>query len=175
MGVGKPTPIFVCDNVIPGPRLVADRSFGFVAKAALRTEVYVLRTSFIESAAACPRTVKRDKNRDDLADATVRRRTGKAKQFFKEAIERGYREPNPFAGLPSTVNANEAKQFFVPAEWIEKCMEHCPSNEWRTILALAVSRSFRIDSPSLEGRQSSGGPNDDRLSLDRAARVSYLL
>lgn len=79
---------------------------------------------------------KRDKDRTTLADATVRRRTGRAKQFFKEAMGRGYCDSNPFDGLPCTVGSNEANQFFVSAEWIEQCMEYCPSTEWRTILAL---------------------------------------
>jgi len=91
-------------------------------------------------------TNKRDKNRNSIADATVRRRTGKAKQFFKEAAERGYVDHNPFDGLPSTVNANEATQFFVPVEWIEKCMDHCPSIEWKTILALARYGGLRCPS-----------------------------
>ena len=79
----------------------ADRKIRSIAKAdAKRWRIWVATESN-----------KRDKNRKELADATVRRRTGKAKQFFKEAKERGLVDFNPFAGLPSTVKANEDRQF----------------------------------------------------------------
>ena len=56
---------------------------------------------------------RRDKDRSTLADATVRRRTGRAKQFFREAVERGYCDSNPFDGLPCTVGSNAFH------EWID--------------------------------------------------------
>ncbi len=89
---------------------------------------------------------RRDKNRADLGDATVRRRTGKAKQFFAEALERGLVDTNPFAKLQSHVTANTARQFFVPAQWIESCIVHAPDTDWRTILALARYGGLRCPS-----------------------------
>lgn len=92
---------------------------------------------------------RRDKNRSTMADATVRRRTGKAKQFFAEALERGLIDQNPFAKLPSHVAANTARQFFVPAAWIERCIEVAPDVTWRTILALARYGGLRCPSELL--------------------------
>ena len=89
---------------------------------------------------------RRDKKRSDLAEDSVRRYTGRAKQFYKEAMERGYVEDNPFDGLPCMVGANEKRKFFVPQEWINKAIEHCPNTEWRTILALARFGGLRCPS-----------------------------
>ncbi len=41
---------------------------------------------------------RRDKDRKTMADSTVRRRTGKAKQFFDEAVARKLIDSNPFTG-----------------------------------------------------------------------------
>ncbi len=89
---------------------------------------------------------RRDSNRTTMADETVRRRTGMVKQFFNEAVARGYIESNPFAGLTSTNQGNAKRQFFVKAESIEACMEHCPCIDWKTILALARFGGLRCPS-----------------------------
>ena len=88
----------------------------------------------------------REKNRTTLADSTVRRRTGKAKQFFDAAIEAGYIETNPFSHLPSTVHANEARQHFVERETIEDCIAAAPDARWRLIIALARFGGLRCPS-----------------------------
>ena len=92
---------------------------------------------------------RRDKNRSDMADATVRRRTGKVKQFFAKALERGLIDSNPFAKLVSTSKPNKQRQFFVPAEWIEKCIAEAPDVTWRTIIALARYGGLRCPSELL--------------------------
>ncbi len=84
--------------------------------------------------------------RTDMAEESVRRRTATAKQFFIEAVDRGLVESNPFDKLPSTSQGNEKRQFFVPVEAIELCMEHCPCDDWRTILALARFGGLRCPS-----------------------------
>ncbi len=89
---------------------------------------------------------RRSKQRKSMADDTVRRRTGTVKQFFAEAIERGYIESNPFEKLASTTQGNDKRQFFVEVEVIERCMEHCPCGDWRTILALARFGGLRCPS-----------------------------
>ena len=89
------------------------------------------------------RTAGDDKS---MSEETVRRRTGKVKQFFREAVARGYCESDPFAALPSTSRGNPDNQFFVPVEWIEKCIQKSPDRDWRTILALARFAGMR--SPS---------------------------
>ncbi len=59
---------------------------------------------------------RRDKNRKTMADDTVRRRTGKVKQFFAEALERGYIESNPFEKLPCSTRGNSKRQKFIPGD-----------------------------------------------------------
>ena len=89
---------------------------------------------------------RRDKNRKSMAEETVRRRTGTVKQFFREAVERGYIESNPFEKLASTTQGNDKRQFFVEASVIYDCMEHCPCTDWKTILALSRFGGFRVPS-----------------------------
>lgn len=100
-----------------------------------------------------------------MADATVRRRTGKAKQFFAEALERGLVDQNPFAKLPSHVKANTARQFFVPADWIERCIEVATHVTWRTILALARYGSLRCTPELLRLRWSDVNLPEGRMSI----------
>ena len=88
----------------------------------------------------------RDKDRSSIADSTVRRRTGKAKQFFDAAIEEGLIDENPFKHLPSTVFANEKRQHFVDREIIDDCIKAAPDAEWRAIIALARYGGLRMPS-----------------------------
>ncbi|KAA1258618.1 site-specific tyrosine recombinase XerC [Rubripirellula obstinata] len=79
---------------------------------------------------------RRDKGRKTLADETVRRRSGRAKQFFNAAIKRGLVESNPFEDLVGTQRGNPKRQHFVHAQIIYDCIEHAPDTQWRTIIAL---------------------------------------
>ena len=88
----------------------------------------------------------RDKDRNSLADSTVRRRTGKAKQFFEAAIAAGLIDKNPFKHLPSTVHANEKRQHFVDREIIDDCLKAAPDAQWRAIIALARYGGLRTPS-----------------------------
>ena len=89
---------------------------------------------------------RRDANRKTMAEETVRRRTGTVKQFFREAVERGYITTNPFENLASTTQGNAKLQFFVESHVVEACMDHCPCVDWRTILALARYGGLRCPS-----------------------------
>ena len=89
---------------------------------------------------------RRDKKRKSLSSDTVRRRTGLAKQFFKEAVERGYIKENPFSKLTSATQGNESRQHFVTHEIIDRCIKFSPCIDWRTILALARYGGFRVPS-----------------------------
>lgn len=92
---------------------------------------------------------RRDKKRSTMADATVRRRTSKAKQFFAEAVKRGYIDANPFDGLLSTLRPNAKRQRYVTSDDIEKCISACPDTQWKTILALARYGGLRCPSELL--------------------------
>ena len=51
-----------------------------------------------------------------LAENTVRRRCGRAKQFFKAAVRRRLIDSNPFDGIPCNVNENRSRFVFVSRE-----------------------------------------------------------
>ncbi len=87
--------------------------------------------------------VAEDKDPQGLAKNTVRRRIGRAREFFNLAVRRGIIESNPFADETVTVTGNPDRQFFVPAEWIERCIQQAPCEDWRIMIALARYGGFR--------------------------------
>ena len=89
---------------------------------------------------------RRNKKDKTMADSTVRRRTGMAKQFYKHAILLGYVDADPFEDLPSTVHANEARQHFVEASVVQACIEAAPNAQWRAIIALSRYGGLRLPS-----------------------------
>lgn len=89
---------------------------------------------------------QRDKECKTLSEETVRRRSGRAKQIFKEAVERELIAESPFEKLPSNVRSNKARQSFVDAATIQQVIEAAPSTDWRTIIALARFGGLRIPS-----------------------------
>lgn len=95
---------------------------------------------------------RKDKNgktirgRTSLADNTVRRRTGIAKQFFKYARESELISFNPFEPLAASVHGNIARQFFISMELFQQAIEAAPNAEWKAIIGLARIGGLR--SPS---------------------------
>lgn len=86
---------------------------------------------------------------EKLADGTVRRRTGLARQFFEHARRKGLLQTNPFDGLPAAVRGNADKFYFVSPEDADKVQNACPSLEWKLIFALARWGGLRIPSEAL--------------------------
>ena len=84
--------------------------------------------------------------RTDLSDATVRRKTGQARQFFNFAIRAAVISKNPFSDLPATVHANNDRKFFVSREMVAQMLEHAPGVEWEAIIALARFGGLRAPS-----------------------------
>lgn len=78
-----------------------------------------------------------------LAQETVRRRIGRAKQFFNAAIKHEIIARNPFAGEASATTGNPQRLFMVPADWVEKCIRKSPCEDWRIILAFARYAGMR--------------------------------
>ncbi|WP_145177810.1 tyrosine-type recombinase/integrase [Rubripirellula lacrimiformis] len=91
------------------------------------------------------------KKRTELAESTVRRRTGIAKQIFSAAVRKNLIETNPVteSGLPCTTGTNTARQFRVPREWIYKILDAAPDAEWRAIIALCRFAGLRCPSEVL--------------------------
>lgn len=86
------------------------------------------------------------KGRTTLADATVRRRTGQARQFFNYAVKAKLIETNPFSELPATVYGNDERKHFVTKEVTKLILEHAPGAEWEAIIALARYGGLRAPS-----------------------------
>lgn len=81
-----------------------------------------------------------------LGENTVRRKCGRARQFFNAAIRKRIIVANPFKGMPCTVNANESRLFFVTVEMANKILEACPDQQWRTLFSLCRWGGLRCPS-----------------------------
>jgi hypothetical protein len=64
-----------------------------------------------------------------MADNTVRRRVGRCRQFFNQAIEDGLITSNPFVQkrMPASTQRNDERMVFVEAEAIEECIKEAHS------------------------------------------------
>jgi integrase len=84
-----------------------------------------------------------------LADATIRKRSGNAKQFFAFAIRHRLTSSNPFSGLKSSARANEKRLHFVSLQDTQKMLNACSDTEWRLIIALCRFAGLRCPSEVL--------------------------
>ena len=74
-----------------------------------------------------------------LADNTVRRVCGRAKQFFRAAVRKRLIAESPFADMKGTgVRANKSREHFVTREVAEKVLAACPDPEWQLLFASAA-------------------------------------
>jgi integrase len=86
---------------------------------------------------------------EKLADNTVRRRCGIAKQFFRAAVRRKLIADNPFTDLPSAVKKNPKRFYFVSREDAQKVIDACPNAHWRLLFALSRYGGLRCPSEHL--------------------------
>ena len=86
---------------------------------------------------------------EGLADNTVRRRCGIAKQFFKAAVKKKLILQNPFSELKVAVRSNSARQYYISRDEAAKVLEACPDAEWRLIFALSRYGGLRCPSEHL--------------------------
>lgn len=82
----------------------------------------------------------------NLADNTVRRRCGLAKQFFRVAVRRKLIASNPFHDLTSAVRGNAAKFYFLSRADAQKILDACPDGQWRLLFALSRFGGLRCPS-----------------------------
>ena len=87
-----------------------------------------------------------------LADNTIRRRCGIAKQFFRAAVRKGLIPANPFADLAAAVRANKGRFFFITRPMASRVLDACPDAEWRLIFALSRFAGLRCPSEHLSLR-----------------------
>lgn len=85
-----------------------------------------------------------------LADNTVRRRCGRAKQIFRAAIRKRLIESNPFSDHETAVQANAERFEYVSPKTIETVIDAAPCAEWRLLIALARYGGLRTPSEPLE-------------------------
>jgi site-specific recombinase XerD len=72
-----------------------------------------------------------------LAENTIRRRCGRAKQFFNAAVRRKLITENPFSDLKSNVHGNPERFYFVTRDEIARVIAECPDPQWKLIFALS--------------------------------------
>jgi len=88
-----------------------------------------------------------------LSDATVRKRCGNAKQFFRAAMKRKLVSSNPFVELESSAKANKKREYFVSRKDAQKVLDACPDAEWRLLFALCRFGGVRGPDPEVGGRE----------------------
>ena len=82
----------------------------------------------------------------ELASATAQKECQIAAQFFRHAYRLEIIERNPFEGVTIGHAVNEDRQEFVERERVDKVIEKCPDNDWRTIVTLARYGGLRCPS-----------------------------
>ena len=90
---------------------------------------------------------------EGLAENTIRRRCGFAKNFFRAAVRKKLLTDSPFADMKDlAVRANRARDYFVTREDAAKVLAACPDGEWRLIFALSRFGGLRCPSEHLSLR-----------------------
>jgi len=85
-----------------------------------------------------------------LGENTVRRRCGRAKQFFRVAVRKRLILQNPFGDMKGlAVKANKSREFFVTREMAQSGLGACPDAEWRLVFALSRFGGLRCPSEHL--------------------------
>ncbi len=84
-----------------------------------------------------------------LAEATIRRRCGVAKQFFRAGVRKGHLPSNPFTDLKSANLANPAREFYISQAQTQKVLDACHDAQWRLLFALSRYGGLRCPSEHL--------------------------
>ena len=101
-----------------------------------------------------------------LAHNTVRRRTGRAKQFFGAALDSKLITQNPFDAkeIVCATGDNRDRMAFIEASKIEKCIA-AASGDWKTIIALARFGGLRIPSELVSLRWEDVSWSESRITI----------
>lgn len=99
------------------------------------------------------------------SEATVNRRCGLTKTFFRSAVRHRFVPSNPFQDLKTTSKVNEKRQRFIDRDTIRRIMDTAPDAEWRLIIALARYAGLRIPSEALSLRWSDIDWNQSRIHV----------
>lgn len=86
---------------------------------------------------------------EKLSPATVARRCGLARTFFRDAVRRRLVAANPFEGVGGGPKSNPERSRFIEQEVIGKVIAACPDAEWRCCVALSRFGGLRVPSEAL--------------------------
>ena len=86
------------------------------------------------------------KSERGLADNTIRRRMGIAKQFFNAAVRQEVIAKNPLDGQATVVRQNPMRMHFVSREDAEAVLNALPDARWRLVFALCRWGGLRCPS-----------------------------
>ena len=85
-----------------------------------------------------------------LAENTVRRICGRAKQFFRAAQRKKLIVESPFTDMKGTsVTANRSRDYFVTRDEAMAVLDACPDAEWKLLFALSRFGGLRCPSEHL--------------------------
>ena len=87
-----------------------------------------------------------------LAENSIRKSIGIARQFFKSAVDSGVISDNPFVGQSVTVCPNPSRFYFVTPELSREILDACPNTRWRLIFSLCRFGGLRCPSEVLSLR-----------------------
>jgi integrase len=108
-----------------------------------------------------------------LADNTVRRHLGRAKQFFAAAIRAGFITSNPIDGMPCSVRSKPERFYFVTEADTHKIIDACPDAQWRAIVALCRWGGLRCPSEVLDLEWVSVNWEKDRITVKSRKTKGY--
>ena len=84
-----------------------------------------------------------------LAEATIRGRCKRAKQFFAAAVKKKIIAENPFVDIKCGNYANAERYYFLSRQETQAVLDACPDAEWRLIFALCRFGGLRCPSEVL--------------------------
>ena len=116
---------------------------------------------------------KRDSDRAELSDNTVRRRTGVASQIFSKAIQWKLIRENPFDGLEKSIRENPDRMQYVPWSDVLKLIDVAPNAEWRALLAFLRLTGCRAPSEVHDLRWSDLDFADKKITI-RSPKTRHL-
>ena len=87
-----------------------------------------------------------------LAQATVSKNVGIARQMFRKAHQWSLIASNPFEGVKAGSQHNRERLHYVPRADVERLLDAAPSIDWKAIIALARWGGLRTPSETLSVR-----------------------
>lgn len=89
----------------------------------------------------------RDEMTRQYASTTVSKTVADLRAFGNWAVKREYAEENPFMMIERGATSNRSRDCQIPAEWTERILDACPTQEWRTLYCLWRHAGLRQQEP----------------------------